>query len=237
MRKPIKQPVVIFGGFLSYAGHYSKMQIDLESITGHKATIVNTKGYDWLPVITIQGWIYLLRKLDQAVMRAVNGDSPGKVTIFAHSIGGVLARIYLLKDPFSGEKFQGREAVSQLVTLGSPHSNKGGVTRGGLLNRWIARNYPGGTNVPTVEYTSIAGKFICGKNRGSTKQHWVYQNYKSVCGKGNVWGDGLIPVKCALLDDSEQIILEGVSHAQIFGKPWYGERAALERIFSENKQI
>ena len=232
MKNPIEHPLVIFGGFLSYAGHYNNMKDHLESITGNKVTIVNTKGFDWLPMITIQGWIYLLRKLDQSVIQAANGNSSGKVIIFAHSVGGVLARIYLLKDPFPGENFQGREAVTQLITLGSPHSNKGGVTRGGLLNRWITQRYPRGTNVANVYYTSIAGKSINGNIQGSTKQHWVYRNYKSVCGKGNVWGDGLIPVECALLADSAQVILDGVSHAQIFGSPWYGDRVALEKILS-----
>lgn len=230
MPNPIELPSVIFGGFLSYAGHYNSMQENLESITGHNVTIVKTKGFDWLPVITIQGWIYLLRKLDQAVIQAANSNSGADVTIFAHSIGGILARIYLLKDPFPGEKFQGRGAVTQLITLGSPHSNKGGITRGGLLTRWLSKHYPGGTNVPGVTYTSIAGKYICGKNAGSTREHWVYQNYKSVCGRGDVWGDGLIPVKCALLEDSVKIVLDGVSHAQIFGKPWYGDKDAIANI-------
>lgn len=226
------RPIVIFGGFLSYAGHYTSMQAELEAITGQKVGIVNTRGYDWLPVITMKGWIYLIRKLDEAVVQAARSSPDGDVFIFAHSTGGLLARIFLLENPFPGENFPGREAVSQLITLGSPHSNKGGVTRGGLINRWIEKNYPGGTHVAGVRYTSIAGKYIFGKNSGSTREHWVYQNYKSVCGRGNVWGDGLIPVDCALLDRSNQVVLDGVSHASIFGNPWYGTRQALEKIIA-----
>jgi hypothetical protein len=229
----IEQPIVIFGGFLSYAGLYHGMQVEMETITGHPVLIVNTKGYDWLPTITVQGWIYLLRKLDKQVIQAADRASSGKVTIFAHSIGGVLARIYLLDNSIPGEKFHGREAVTHLVTLGSPHKNKGGVTRGGLLNRWIDRNYPGGTNVMGIKYTTIAGKYICGNHTGSSMQRWVYRNYKSVSGKGNVWGDGLIPVNSALLDEAEQIVLEGVSHAKIFGDPWYGDPQVIERILAE----
>jgi pimeloyl-ACP methyl ester carboxylesterase len=230
----INQPIVIFGGFLSYAGHYSRMQADLEAIGGQNGIIVDTKGYDWLPVITTRGWIYLLRKLDQAVMQAADSNSRKKVAIIGHSIGGVLARIYLLENPFPGENFSGRESVNQLITLGSPHSNKGGITRGGLINRWIKKNYPRGTNIPQVRYISVAGKFLRGDLSGSTKQNWVYRNYKSVCGKGNVWGDGLIPVDCALLGGSEKIVLDGVSHARVFGKPWYGDVQVLERIFTKS---
>jgi pimeloyl-ACP methyl ester carboxylesterase len=229
---PTRQPIVIFGGFLSYAGLYASMQADLEAINGQSVVIVDTKGYDWLPIITTRGWIYLLRKLDQAVMEAADSTSQGEVVIMGHSIGGVLARIYLLENPFTGVKFSGSKAVSRLITLGSPHSNKGGITRGGLITRWIKNNYPRGTNIPGVRYTSVAGKFLFGDLSGSTKQHWVYRNYKSVSGKGNVWGDGLIPVDCALLGGSEKIVLDGVSHAQIFGKPWYGDAQVMEKIFA-----
>ena len=165
----INRTIVIFGGFLSYAGHYTAMQADLEAITGQKVRIVNTRGYDWLPVISMRGWIYLIRKLDEAVIEAAERSPDSEVSIFAHSIGGLLARIFLLENPFPGENFPGRQAATHWITLGSPHSNKGGVTRGGPINRWIEKNYPGGTHVEGVRYTSFAGKYIFGKNSGSTR--------------------------------------------------------------------
>ena len=126
----------------------------------------------------------------------------------------------------------GSKAVSHLVTLGSPHSNKGSLTRGGLLTRWIDKKYHDGTSASDVEYISFAGKFMRGDNSGSTREHWVYQNYRSICGKGDVWGDGLIPVDCALMKGSQQIVLDNISHAQIFGNPWYGDKESVERILS-----
>lgn len=206
------------------------MKAVIESITNQSVQIVNTKGYDWIPIVSMQGWIHLLRKLDQSILQAHESNPDGMIIIFAHSIGGILARIYLLDEPFPGEYFQGRDLVTQLVTLGSPHSNKGGVTRGGLINRWINEQYPGGTNQSGVKYTSVAGKSIYGDNFSSTKQHWVYHNYQSICGRGNVWGDGLIPVECALLEGSDKVVLDGVSHAKVFGNPWYGEKETVERI-------
>jgi pimeloyl-ACP methyl ester carboxylesterase len=229
---PDFQPVVIFGGFLSYSNHYRDMQAHIEAITGQKVTIVNTRGYDWLPIMSIKGWIYLIHKLDEAVMRALNGGNGQEVIIIGHSIGGVLSKIYLLDDPFPGEDFRGPEAVTHLVTLGSPHSNKGGLTRGGLLTRWIDKKYPGCVLAPNVRYTSIAGKFMRGNNNGSTREHWVYQNYRSICGKGDVWGDGLIPIDCALMEGSQKIVLDNISHAQIFGNPWYGDKESVGRILS-----
>lgn len=217
---------------MSYSNHYRGMQAHIEAITGRKVTIVKTRGFDWLPIMSIRGWIYLIRKLDDAVMRALNGSNGQEVIIMGHSIGGVLARIYLLDDPFPGEEFPGNKAVSHLVTLGSPHSNKGGLTRGGLLTRWIDKKYPEGTLTPNVKYTSIAGKYLRGVKTGSTREHWVYQNYKSICGRGDVWGDGLIPVECALLEGSQNIVLDNISHAQIFGNPWYGDKAPVEEILA-----
>lgn len=229
---PDFQPVVIFGGFLSYANNYRGMQAHIEAITGQKVAIVNTRGYDWLSIISIQGWIYLIHKLDEAVLKVLDGSNRQDVFILGHSIGGILAKIYLLDDPFPGEKFPGREAVTHLVTLGSPHSNKGGLTRGGLLTRWIDNKYPNGALAPNVSYTSIAGKFLRGNKKGSTREYWVYQNYRSICGKGDGWGDGLIPIDCALMEGSHKIVLDNISHAQIFGHPWYGDKESVGRIFA-----
>lgn len=226
-------PIVIFGGFLSYAGLYSSMRNYLSSITGQPVLIVNTKGHDWLPSITILGWIYLLRKLDKSVRAAALKSSNGKVTLVGHSAGGVLARLYLSSNPFPGVKLLGRQGVNQLITLGSPHNNCSGVTRGGMMSRWIEKRYPGATYAPQVEYTSVVGKFLYGNPFGTRRERWVYHNYKKISGKGNVWGDGLIPISSSILEGSQEIVLEGVSHATIFNKKWYGSEDILIRLFSD----
>jgi len=236
MKIQIINPIVIFGGFLSYAGLYSTMRDDLTSITGQPVFIVDTKGYDWLPSITIHGWIYLLRKLDQAVEAALKTTSSGKVILVAHSAGGVLARLYLSSNPFPDVKLLGRECVNQLVTLGSPHDNQSGLTRGGSMSRWINKRYPGSIYAPQVKYFSVAGKFSYGNPFGTRKERWIYQNYKKIIGKGDVWGDGLIPIEAAILEGSEKIVLEGVSHAKIFDKKWYGSEDILCNLFSKREK-
>ena len=178
-------PIVILGGFLSHAGLYSAMRNYLANITGQPVLIVNTKGYDWLPSITILGWIHLLRKLDKSVRAAAIRSSNGKVTLVGHSAGGVLARLYLSSNPFPGIKLLGRQGVKQLITLGSPHNNRSGLTRGGMMSRWISKRYPGTIFSPQVQYISVAGKFICGNPFGNRRERWVYKNYKKIIGKGN----------------------------------------------------
>ncbi len=62
--------------------------------------------------------------------------------------------------------------------------------------------------------------------RGSlltTRQaHRAYSVYEQISGRGDVWGDGFIPLPSALLDGAQQVILDDVSHFGIFGEPWYG---------------
>ena len=101
------------------------------------------------------------------------------------------------------------------------------------MSRWIERRYPGATYAPQVQYTSVAGKFLLGNPYGTRRERWIYQNYKKISGKGNVWGDGLIPIESAILEGSQEIVLDGVSHATIFNKKWYGSEDILIRLFSD----
>lgn len=42
------------------------------------------------------------------------------------------------------------------------------------------------------------------------------------CGRGDVWGDGITPLECAVLKGAENIVLDGVLHNP--GTPqWYGD--------------
>ena len=53
-------------------------------------------------------------------------------------------------------------------------------------------------------------------------QDFAWQSYELCCGKGNVWGDGVIPIDCAIaLEGAQTTILEGfdtvlkVTHAYL----------------------
>jgi pimeloyl-ACP methyl ester carboxylesterase len=218
----IAQPIVIFGGFMSFSMLYREMRDALASFTGQPVWIVETLGHDWLPSVTRLGWAFLLRKLDRTVQQALCHSASGKVTLIGHSAGGVLARLYLSPKPFLGHAYRGLDHVDHLITLGSPHRNQGGLTRGGPMSRWVEQRYPGAHFAPQVKYTSVAGKLIRGDPAGSLHERWVYENYAKIGGDGCAWGDGLIPVDSALLRGSNQLVLDGVSHFSGFGGPWYG---------------
>jgi pimeloyl-ACP methyl ester carboxylesterase len=223
------QPIVILGGFMSFAMLYWDMREALASATGQPVWVVETLGHDWLPGVTPVGWLRPLHKLDRTVRQAVSGSATGKVTLIGHSAGGVLARLYLSPRPFLGHAYRGLERVDGLITLGSPHHNRGGLTRGGVMSRWVEQRYPGAFFAPDVQYTSVAGKLTQGDPDGALHERWAYNNYERIGGKGDAWGDGLIPVESALLYGSHQLVLEGVSHFAGFGGTWYGSREVIPR--------
>ena len=222
-------PVVIIGGFLSYAWAYREMQQELSAWTGRPVSIADIPGHEWLLAVSSLGWARLLTGLDRAVQRAIRSASGGKITLVGHSAGGVLARLYLSPDPFLEHSYRGLERVNHLITLGSPHYSQGSWRRGGRLSRYVEKCYPGAYFQPEVRYTSFAGKFLHGDRSGSRFQRWAYDRYEEICGQGNTWGDGLIPIQAALLKGSDQVILDRISHYSVFGDPWYGSSAAIPK--------
>jgi alpha-beta hydrolase superfamily lysophospholipase len=222
-------PIVIIGGFLSYARAYRGMQQELSAHTDQPVSIADIPGHEWLLAVSSMGWARLLAGLDRAVQQAALSAPGEKITLIGHSAGGVLARLYLSPDPFLGHSYRGLERVNHLITLGSPHHSKGSWRRGGRLSRYIEKRYPGAYFQPEVRYTSFAGKFLRGDRAGSRSQRWAYDRYQEICGQGNAWGDGLIPIQAALLKGSDQVILDGISHYSVFGNPWYGSSAAIPK--------
>ena len=221
--------IVIIGGFLSYAQAYRRMQQELSARTGQPVFIAGIPGHEWLLAVSTLGWARLLSGLDLAIKRAAKSAPGEKITMIGHSAGGVLARLYMSPDPFLGRSYRGLKRVNHLITLGSPHHSQGSWRRGGQLSRYVEGRYPGAYFQPEVYYTSFAGKFLHGDRSGSRFQRWAYDRYEEICGQGNTWGDGLIPIQAALLKGSDQVILDRISHYSVFGDPWYGSSAAIPK--------
>jgi len=179
------------------------------------------------------GWVNLLDKLDHIVCKAVSSSSTGKVTLVGHSAGGLLSRIYLSDKPVKGNVYNGAERIDHLITLGSPHLNRGGLQRGGGLSRWVEGLVPGAYYAPQVRYTSVAGKAWRGSLLTTRQARLLYSIYEEVCGDGTAWGDGLVPVESALLPGSEQVVLDGISHFSMILPPWYGSPEVVERWWGE----
>jgi pimeloyl-ACP methyl ester carboxylesterase len=223
------QAIVILGGFLSNQTVYREMSRSLRKISSRPLWLVDIRAVEWLASASQAGWSIILNKLSRTVDQAFRSTNHSRVTLIGHSIGGVLARLYLSPQPFRGQRHDGLERVDRLITLGSPHHNRGGWRRGGPMSRWIEERYPGAYFSAEVEYITVAGRWICGTQFGTRLAAWVYNEYQEIGGEGTTWGDGLIPVESALLEGSCKITLPGVCHFGIFGEPWYGSEAVIPR--------
>jgi len=203
------------------------MQAELRQVTGCPVRVVDTLPQQWLLTVRMPGWATVLDRLHLTVETAAKASPTGKVTLVGHSIGGVLARLYLSPQPFHGRRYNGIETVDCLVTLGSPHYNLGGMRRGGPLSRWVEEHYPGAAYSSQVRYIAVAGRWLRGSQFGPPLARFVYGVYRDICGSGAVWGDGIIPVESALLAGAKHLILDDTSHYTLFGEPWYGSRQAI----------
>lgn len=219
--------IVVLGGFLSQAAIYRSFKRHLASLTGRRVYVVDTRFFDWPPTITQLGWLLVLNKLDNTVKEAFAECANQKLTLIGHSQGGILGRLYLTLEPVWGKRFGGYAYIDHLITLGSPHLNLGGIQRGGNMARWVQQRAPDAMMAPNVRYTSVAGKYVLGRPAGTLTERFAYKVYKDICDSGDVWGDGMVPVSSALLPDSEQIILEGVTHHAVLGQPWYGSKDVI----------
>jgi pimeloyl-ACP methyl ester carboxylesterase len=219
--------IVFLGGFLSQAALYAGFSTAMESFSGKKVFLVDTRVMDWLPSVSKLGWSLILNKLDITVKRAARQSGDRKLTLIAHSQGGILARLYLSNEPFLGKSYCGLDYLDHLITLGSPHQNWGGIQRGGPMARWVQQHVPDAAFAPRVRYTSVAGKHVRGDPSGSFIERLAFRSYQEICTDGSVWGDGIVPTDSALLPDSEAIVLDGVSHYSAVGKPWYGSEHIL----------
>jgi pimeloyl-ACP methyl ester carboxylesterase len=218
-------PVVILGGFFSTRRDYWEMQPALEKLTGQKVVVVPTTRFDWLLSLRPIGWSRILKKLDRTVRRTLRKTGAAKVVLVGHSTGGVMARLYLSPEPFRGRTYAGVEVVRALVTLGSPHRNDGGSG----MRRWVDETFPGARFAPAVRYMTVAGKSLLGDRNGKAKARAAYRSYRLLCGKGDVWGDGIVPVCAAHLDGAAAIDLDGVFHSPKRGRPWYGNTGVVRR--------
>lgn len=218
-----EQPIIIAGGFLSSESTYRIMQRFLQELTGAKVWIVPVNMHTWFGSITLSGWVRILNKLEDTVCRATQESKTGKVTLIGHSSGGILGRLFLSPDPLKGHAYRGLDFVNILITLGSPHYNH----KGAALRKWVEEKYPGAYFDPDVRYVSVVGKAIRGNRRGSLKERRIHWFYKTLCGRGDAWGDGIVPLPSALLQGAQHIVIDGLRHYSRSKHMWYGSEKAV----------
>jgi len=153
------------------------------------------------------------------------------------------------------------DRISCLVTIGAIHKVPADpatcVTRGVLKN--TDQLYPGALlRDEGVGYVTVGGSAIMGvEGKNSDKSNYssslsdaddlysvrgegsaskvAYTSYKSVCGEGNVIGDGVVPLAWTGLDGAKNIELDGVIHSineagtTLPTDKWYGSDGVIDQ--------
>lgn len=232
MNEPISaEPILIVGGFGSSFSQYQPLRAMLMAASGRPVMITPISLLDWLGVVTSDSYGALLRILDRAVQATLAAHHARRLTLVAHSAGGVLARIYLGDQPYGPRRlvYRGFERVSSLITLGTPHTATRRGRQGGLNQiAYVQATYPG-AYWQSIRYVSVIGKGIFGVRGGAPPERGAWQSYSLLNGDGAQWGDGVVPLACGLLAGSRHVIVPGLRHDLRPDRPWYGSSEAIVR--------
>lgn len=225
------QPIVILGGFLITQEAYQPMRQTLAELSDQppeRVELVPVGKLEWLLTVFPFAWAQILDRVAEAVARQASASPTGRVTLVGHSSGGIMARLFLDDRPFEGRRWKGRALVDTLVMLGSPHT----ALKATPLRQKVARELPGCAFAPEVRYVSVAGAVVLEAARGEasdTARRMAPSAYRNSTGEANDRGDGLVPLRSALLEGAEAVVLEGVAHGGAFGPRWYGSPEVVAR--------
>lgn len=221
-------PTVILPGYLESGVAYRSLEQSLQQL-GFPAVTVALRRRDWIPTLGGRSVTPILQQLHATVNQMLQRCNTSQINLIGHSAGGWLSRIYLGEKPYSGRGevtssvWQAHPLVATLITLGTPHISQERWTRWNL--DFVNQNYPGAF-YKNVRYVCVAGKTIFGQRRRGS---WLaYSSYQLTCGKGNTWGDGIIPIEAAHLQGAQNIVIEGVRHSPKSSGLWYGSPEPLK---------
>jgi hypothetical protein len=86
-------------------------------------------------------------------------------------------------------------------------------------NRWV----PGQPYAGLTHYLAVAGYSVQGKDNGKWRERRAYRLYRMIGeGRGDVWGDGVVPVDSQKLEGAETMVLHNVHHSLRVSRQWYG---------------
>lgn len=228
MSGSVKRAIVIVGGFNSVWTGYLKMARDLEDVTGLPAIGVPLMPWHWWLAGRREDATNILGKIEETIVWARRRLGASRFILVGHSAGGVAGRLYLCDQQVWGRVYAGLEHVDALITLGSPHCSQKGTEFGWFLTDKANRLVPG-TPYGQVRYLTVGGRFLQGHKNGSYEERRAFRLYAAFGGRGDIWGDGMIPLHCAGLDGVENLVLDGVAHSRKVDRVWYGGSAAVIR--------
>lgn len=218
------QPILILGGFLISPPSYAPMVQRLEQLSGQPVRLVPVGKPEWLLTVFAFAWARILDRVAAAAAELAQASPTGRITLVGHSSGGIMLRLFLDDQPFQGRRFDGKAIADTLVMLGSPHT----ALKATVLRAMVAQRLPGATFAGRVRYVSVAGDLDLAEGT-PTAQRLAPTAYRNSTGDPQDRGDGLVPVRSALLEGSTPVVLKGVAHGGAFGPRWYGTPAVVEQ--------
>jgi pimeloyl-ACP methyl ester carboxylesterase len=221
-------PIVIIGGFASRPSLYREMAAQLTALSGRPILTVPIRRRHWLAVALSDSYRGLLRRVDATVQAAYQAAGNRRVTIVAHSAGGVLARIYLADQPYRGTVYAGARYAAELIMLGTPQQTARRGRIGGLNQIAWAQQHVPAAYCRDVRYTSVIGAALTGRADGTPAERAAFQSYRLISGDGAQAGDGVVPLDDGLLAGARQLTLPAVRHDPRFDGRWYAaDRATV----------
>lgn len=231
--------VLLLGGFLTSPPLYAPLVHRLRARGAAGVVVANVWTPDWLlaagrgvgPILTRSGRGLLEAS---ALSAAVGHGAP--VLAVGHSAGGMTARLLTSPEPFAGRRLNASGRIGAIVTLGTPHV----TSTSGELGRPLAaratafanREVAGPAFEPATGYLAVTSRLIVGRPRGTLEERgawWVYQGLVADRDAVEIEGDGLVPVRSALLPGAPSLILDDAAHGQFPGRDWYGSDRFLDR--------
>ncbi len=229
---PNSLPILVVGGFGTSWQTYQPFRRILAQVSKRPVFVTRLETLEWLSVIVTDDYSHLLKRLNMAVTDTLRRTDSKRLLLLGHSAGGVLARIYLGDQPYGREQlvYHGFQRVATLVTLGTPHTTP---TRGRLggLNQitFVETHYPG-AYWRFLHYGTVISRSIFGSQSGSPHERNAWNSYTMLTDEGAQWGDGVVPLSCAVLEGAHHVELDGVRHDPLPDeRPWYGHNEDVVR--------
>ena len=236
----VRPTVLVLGGFITSPPMYAAFRRRLLARGAAHVEIANVWTPDWI-LAARRGLGPVATRCARAVLHssataAASTSSRGApLLVIGHSAGGVMARVLTATEPFQGRRFAASERFGAIVTLGTPHLVTGGGMRneaGAAASAFIGEHVPGAFFAPRVGYLTVASRYVVGRldaDRRSRTAYGLYQGLLPEAGAASIEGDGLIPVRSALVEGTRQVLLDDAIHGQGMREPWYGSDGIIDR--------
>jgi hypothetical protein len=237
--RPPAPTVLLLGGFLTSPPLYRPLARRLRERGAAAVVVGNVWTPDWIlaaprglgAVVTRSG-----RGLLRAAEVAAQASLGAPVLVVGHSAGGMSARLLTSPVPFEGRRLNASGRIGAIVTLGTPHvvSDEGplGHRVGARAAAFANREVPGACFAPRVGYLAIGSRALVGRPSGTRRERRLWSLYQGLLADPDateIEGDGLVPLRSALLPGAPSLVFDDADHGITPGRDWYGSARCLDR--------